>query len=138
MRTLSHLHSNMDRFERFKSRMAHKKEYSIYIPIWIDLKAPRAVLLYAILADIYIPIWIDLKAMKLAALLHGQAHLHSNMDRFERVITMKAIVKNDRIYIPIWIDLKLELNGTIFYDNDIYIPIWIDLKQDLCRLCTCR
>ena len=54
----------------------------IYIPIWIDLKAP-ACKHRKITSEIYIPIWIDLKVNTITIINGRIKNLHSNMDRFE-------------------------------------------------------
>ena len=77
----------------------------IYIPIWIDLKVDLSCCLQ--LSDrIYIPIWIDLKDLLHSLFQYQAAHLHSNMDRFERSFCNRRPACVSEIYIPIWIDLK--------------------------------
>ena len=56
-------------------------------------------------------------------------HLHSNMDRFERLEYSHRLPYILQIYIPIWIDLKGVSVTAVYISLLIYIPIWIDLKE---------
>ena len=55
--------------------------------------------------QVYIPIWIDLKRLKIMLISKGQKRLHSNMDRFKEAIVFGMNILKV-VYIPIWIDLK--------------------------------
>ena len=55
-------------------------------------------------------------------------NLHSNMDRFERQEKLNLAKSAYDIYIPIWIDLKARMWKALCKCSKIYIPIWIDLK----------
>ena len=54
-----HLHSSMDRFEDMTG-WTSQQLYSIYIPVWIDLKLD-VYFTITFYNTIYIPVWIDLK-----------------------------------------------------------------------------
>ena len=76
------LHSSMVRFKVYYNLIYHLKIYSIYIPVWFDLKiSPDGI--FDAVAIIYIPVWFDLK-------LEGNS------------ISDKTTI----IYIPVWFNLK--------------------------------
>ena len=87
-RSFLNLHSNMDRFESWRSTSEVRKLQTIYIPIWIDLKVWEQNESNKISA-IYIPIWIDLKEEPSEIRRLLWYHLHSNMDRFERLMVLQ-------------------------------------------------
>ena len=78
----ANLHSNMDRFERTCYHAILSPTIRIYIPIWIDLKAP-------VLRGSFSPV-LNLDRFersdhsKVTRSFHS--YLHSNMDRFESIM----------------------------------------------------
>ena len=85
--TLTHLHSNMDRFESVKSVERKRGQIRIYIPIWIDLKALNK--RKKTLKNLYLHSNMDrFERMKASFHNHiGIFYLHSNMDRFESAVS---------------------------------------------------
>ena len=78
--------------------------------------------------SIYIPVWIDLKFKEQGLSADEMKHLHSSMDRFE-ALRQPVSVSCSAIYIPVWIDLKGTKPKVNVPTKKIYIPVWIDLKR---------
>ena len=79
-----YLHSIMGGFER---------PSLVTSPLWI--------------VRIYIPLWVDLKAPPTTIIRRLVTHLHSIMGGFESPRAARAASTPTTIYIPLWVDLKV-------------------------------
>ena len=76
---------------------------------------------------IYIPIWLDLLLLQTSQTTQQEPHLHSNMVRFIIVYKLMEDTKMSKFtfqYGQIYYNNKRILNEFV---RRIYIPIWLDL-----------
>ena len=147
-----YLHSNMERFKAKASGYSYSS-YTIYIPIWRDLK----ILPYGLtvcVRNIYIPIWRDLKSDNKMLTAKSAQHLHSNMERFKASMLLPpenaccdlhsnmerfkggapapcTAVANPHLHSNMERFKGEENDSWNFVEVFIYIPIWRDLKSRL-------
>ena len=105
--------------------------WSIYIPLWLNIKLARFFLrlprvadlhstlikykefnrqLHPSLSEIYIPLWLNIK-LDLIFISLLEVHLHSTLIKYKVKNISKYLIRTMQIYIPLWLNIKISLKA---------------------------